>query len=562
MSHSQTTGNNARRYLASLNTTSTYGQNTRPTRPQSAVELSEKMTPFYPASLSTSAGGYKSSRSISTRSTSKTYHNPFSVQFPTRTQPLTETPMEIPSSPSNDSLSSKPPSPQENNHFLTKYPKHSSIPRTIISKKPFLAPSIVSRNTSTSFDVHTSDISSVSSFSASPTSLSEAGTLDIPATKSALRSGEPQFDVSHWQEQNPCQNDKRRRKALQAAKKASKEEKQEMRKLGVGEELTLTEVEALERGEDSVWWQARLTPHASYTSAVHVGSSTASAGTNELAASSSAIVSPEDAEEFKVLNEAIFNTPAKRAVPITESGPSLSKTKAKRKAKEAADSFFNSRDFDEIEANLSKLPIAYRHFLIHNLVSKAMKFTEEDAELVGELFERVLDKNLATQDTFEEGFLPTVRSLDPQTCTQASARSLSVMLKGARLDVVCEHLLSKLRDMFETTPKASPRSVPLILQTPSVPAISEVVHGVDTTTVTSAPSDHPVGPLSPGVAVEHTHITTTPIANQTSIPLYASYSSYLNTPTTEMTYSIPPDVFKRVASERIESLIESKDLEG
>lgn len=230
-------------------------------------------------------------------------------------------------------------------------------------------------------------------------------------------------------------------------------------------------------------------------------------------------VSADDAVEFEILNEPLSKT---EGIRITGSiGPSMSKTRAKKKAKEAAEAFFSSRNFDEVELNLTRLPATHRHLLIHNLVTKAMKSTEEDdAELVSNLFERILENSLCSQDAFDEGFIPTLRSLDPQVCTQASARSISVMLKAARLDVVCEKLLTTLRDLLETTPKASPCPAPLPLGETPRPMINDLPRGdgVGAAMITSVPSNHPIGPLSSGVTVEHTNPLNNISTRQTVSP--------------------------------------------
>ena len=78
---------------------------------------------------------------------------------------------------------------------------------------------------------------------------------------------------------------------------------------------------------------------------------------------------------------------------------------------------------------------------------------EADAQLVGDLFSRVVSKNLCSPDHFEKGFMPTAEVIDDVAIDAPKAYSLmAIMMKGAQLDEERRtRLASKLEDSDKLT---------------------------------------------------------------------------------------------------------------
>ncbi|KIY68098.1 ARM repeat-containing protein [Cylindrobasidium torrendii FP15055 ss-10] len=109
---------------------------------------------------------------------------------------------------------------------------------------------------------------------------------------------------------------------------------------------------------------------------------------------------------------------------------------AKHIVDEDLERLFALRNLAEVDDYFQRLPAAHHHFLVGKLVSKALKSTQGDAELVGDLFRRVREKNLAEVRAFEEGFASTLEVLVPDVVIDASkAHDLMViMMKGVDFD--------------------------------------------------------------------------------------------------------------------------------
>jgi translation initiation factor 4G len=72
---------------------------------------------------------------------------------------------------------------------------------------------------------------------------------------------------------------------------------------------------------------------------------------------------------------------------------------------------------------------------VDKLVSNAVESKEADAQLVADLFGRVVSKNLCSQETFEEGFTPCAEIIDDIAIDAPKAFQLfAIMIRGAGLD--------------------------------------------------------------------------------------------------------------------------------
>lgn len=94
-----------------------------------------------------------------------------------------------------------------------------------------------------------------------------------------------------------------------------------------------------------------------------------------------------------------------------EPQPSVSESQAKAKIEEDIKELFQIRNLTEGITYFESLPREYRHLLVDKLVSK-MDAREFDVSFIGELFARVVDAGACDEETFEQGFAPTMESLD------------------------------------------------------------------------------------------------------------------------------------------------------
>jgi hypothetical protein len=111
--------------------------------------------------------------------------------------------------------------------------------------------------------------------------------------------------------------------------------------------------------------------------------------------------------------------------------------------------FFVSRDLDEGEAYFTALPNDLQSRLVQIMVSSAIRSSELEVNLVGDLFTRLLSKKLCSQDTFEEGFLYFAKNLDAIAISAPDVfQHFATMLRAAGLDYTqWLRLGSKLADM-------------------------------------------------------------------------------------------------------------------
>ena len=115
-------------------------------------------------------------------------------------------------------------------------------------------------------------------------------------------------------------------------------------------------------------------------------------------------------------------------------GGHMSEAEAKTRIEEDSKEFFSIRDLDEAEVYFTKLPSEHRHLLVDKLVSKAIESKAADAQLVADLFDRAVSRNLCSPASFEEGFMPTAEILDDIAIDAPKAFDLfAIMMKGAHL---------------------------------------------------------------------------------------------------------------------------------
>ncbi|KAI0753115.1 hypothetical protein C8Q80DRAFT_1150136 [Daedaleopsis nitida] len=118
----------------------------------------------------------------------------------------------------------------------------------------------------------------------------------------------------------------------------------------------------------------------------------------------------------------------------TSGAPSMSEAEAKTRIQEDSKEFMAIRDLNEAEVYFTKLPSELRHLLVDKLVSWAIESKESDAQLVADLFDRAVSKNLCSPASFEEGFTPTVEIIDDIVIDAPKALDLLVkMIRGAHL---------------------------------------------------------------------------------------------------------------------------------
>ncbi|KAM5542985.1 hypothetical protein V8D89_003369 [Ganoderma adspersum] len=135
------------------------------------------------------------------------------------------------------------------------------------------------------------------------------------------------------------------------------------------------------------------------------------------------------------------STPAASTVGSEDEGdeeptgtPSLSEADAKKRIDEDLKEFFSIRDLSEAEVYFTKLPSEHRHLLVDKLVTKAVESKQADAQLVADLFDRAISRNICSPASFEEGFTPTAEIIDDIAIDAPKAMDLfAIMLKGSHL---------------------------------------------------------------------------------------------------------------------------------
>ena len=129
------------------------------------------------------------------------------------------------------------------------------------------------------------------------------------------------------------------------------------------------------------------------------------------------------------------STPAASTVGSEDDGrPSLVEADTKKRIDEDLKEFFSIRDLSEAEVYFTKLPSEHRHLLVDKLVTKAVESKQADAQLVADLFERAISRNICSPASFEEGFTPTAEVIDDIVIDAPKAMDLfAIMIKGSHL---------------------------------------------------------------------------------------------------------------------------------
>ncbi|KAI1791201.1 hypothetical protein LXA43DRAFT_1094803 [Ganoderma leucocontextum] len=108
---------------------------------------------------------------------------------------------------------------------------------------------------------------------------------------------------------------------------------------------------------------------------------------------------------------------------------SLFEAEAKVRIEEDSKEFFSIRDLREAEVYFTKLPSEHRHLLVNKLVNRAIESKQADAQLVADLFDRAVSRNLCSPASFEEGFTSTAEMVDSPKALDLFA----IIIKGAHL---------------------------------------------------------------------------------------------------------------------------------
>ncbi|KZP10650.1 hypothetical protein FIBSPDRAFT_872336 [Athelia psychrophila] len=131
------------------------------------------------------------------------------------------------------------------------------------------------------------------------------------------------------------------------------------------------------------------------------------------------------------------STPVSENGEVEESGAaadSMSEADAKKHLDQDSKEFFAVRNLDEAEDYFQKLTPEHRFRLVDKLVNTAIESKAADAQLVSDFFARAHSKDLCSEASFEEGFMPIAELLDDIAIDAPKAFDLmAVMVKGASL---------------------------------------------------------------------------------------------------------------------------------
>jgi translation initiation factor 4G len=113
----------------------------------------------------------------------------------------------------------------------------------------------------------------------------------------------------------------------------------------------------------------------------------------------------------------------------------MTEEQAKKKIAEDSKEFFAVRNLDEAEVYFTNLPAAHHFKLVDKFASTAVELKEPDAQLVADLFARVVSKEMCAPAAFEEGLSPIAEIIDDIAIDAPKAPSLfAIVVKGAGLD--------------------------------------------------------------------------------------------------------------------------------
>ncbi|KAG5647073.1 hypothetical protein DXG03_001443 [Asterophora parasitica] len=95
-----------------------------------------------------------------------------------------------------------------------------------------------------------------------------------------------------------------------------------------------------------------------------------------------------------------------------ETAAELTEEQATKKIGEDLKEFYAVRNLDEAEVYFSGLPAAYHSKLIDKLTTRAVESKEADAQLLADLFARVVEKGLSSSAAFDEGLESIAEIID------------------------------------------------------------------------------------------------------------------------------------------------------
>ncbi|KZP10393.1 hypothetical protein FIBSPDRAFT_938086 [Athelia psychrophila] len=131
------------------------------------------------------------------------------------------------------------------------------------------------------------------------------------------------------------------------------------------------------------------------------------------------------------------STPVSENGEVEESGTaadSMSEADAKKHLDQDSKEFFAVRNLDEAEEYFQKLTPEHRFRLVDKLVNTVIESKAAGAQLVSDFFAQAHSKDLCSEASFEEGFMPIAELLDDIAIDAPKAFDLmAVMVKGASL---------------------------------------------------------------------------------------------------------------------------------
>ena len=117
-----------------------------------------------------------------------------------------------------------------------------------------------------------------------------------------------------------------------------------------------------------------------------------------------------------------------------ESEPSLTEDQANAKIEEDLKEFWAVRNLEEADSYFPALPAVYKARFVDKLVTSALEGKEADAQLVADLFTRVVEKAACPPSSLEEGFTAQIESIvDVAIDVPAAYKLMAILLKGSTL---------------------------------------------------------------------------------------------------------------------------------
>lgn len=103
--------------------------------------------------------------------------------------------------------------------------------------------------------------------------------------------------------------------------------------------------------------------------------------------------------------------PSSALAATFEDPPAMTEEQAQVKIEEDIKEFMQIRDLDEAVGYFESLPADLRHLLVDKFVGK-LDSKQSGITLICELFERIASLGICSAEVFEQGFAPTMETLD------------------------------------------------------------------------------------------------------------------------------------------------------